>query len=268
MILSRLSVWISTKILSQSLEQEVNNRLRRYGSSYGGWTICQCANHFSDEGIFISAGVGEDISFDVEVLRISNLLAILVDPTDRAETHVNAYLSSSEQLTESSYTANGNQPISSYFSTENVKKRVKFIKKALWIGNDGLNLYPPLNSSHVSYKLAHTPDVKNLASKFPSIDIETIITQIEGKRIQSPQANFIILKLDIEGSEFSVLMNLTKSVIRPKQILVELDFMRERNSYLQLLRLYSFLKVMKKSNYRLAHIEKLNCLFLDTSASN
>lgn len=268
MILSRLSIWVSRKILSHSLEKESNDRLNRFGSPYGGWTICRCAYHFTDEGIYISAGVGEDISFDVEVLRISNLSAILVDPTDRAEAHVNTYLSTPEQLVESSYSDNGNQSISSYFSNEDIKRRMKFVKSALWIHNDGLDLYPPLNTAHVSYKLVRTPDVKYLASKFPSIDIQTIIKQIASERSELSAADLVILKMDIEGSEFSVLMNLTKTSIRPKQILVELDFMRERNPYLQLLRLYSFLKVMKKLNYRLAHIEKLNCLFLGIRASN
>lgn len=263
----RLPDWISKKILIQNLEEESSDRLIRYGSSYGGWTICRCAKHFTEEGILISAGVGEDISFDVDLLRTSNLLAILIDPTDRAENHVKAYLSSPEQLAEPKYTNDGNQPISNYFSNDNVKKRVKLIKKALWIENGGVSLDPPKNDSHVSYRLAQYPKAKNNSSKFPSIDLNEVIAQNKiGKNYES-ESNFVILKMDIEGSEFSVLSNLKKTSIRPSQILVELDFMRERSPYLQILRLYVFLKVMKKSDYRLSQIEKLNCLFLDTRAS-
>ena len=264
----RLFDWLSTKILSHNLEEELSDRLIRYGSSYGGWTICRCAKHFSEEGIFISAGVGEDISFDVDLLRTSNLLAILIDPTDRAEKHLEAYLSSSEQLAEPTYTNDGNQPISSYFSNDNVKKRVRLIKKALWIDNDGINLYPPHNDLHVSYKLARTLETKNHSSRFPSIDINSIITQIETEKGDLYGTNFVILKMDVEGSEFSVLTKLKKSSIRPRQILVELDFMRERSPYLQTLRLFAFFKVMKKFDYRLSQIEKLNCLFLDKRDSN
>lgn len=263
----RLPDWISRKILSQSLEEESSDRLIRYGSSYGGWTICRCAKHFTEEGILISAGVGEDISFDVDLLRTSNLLAILIDPTDRAENHVKAYLSSPEQLAEPKYTNDGNQPISNYFSNDNVKKRVKLIKKALWVENGGVSLYPPKNDSHVSYRLAQYPKAKNHSSKFPSIDLNEVIAQNKTEKNYESESNFVILKMDIEGSEFSVLSNLKKTSIRPSQILVELDFMRERSPYLQILRLYVFLKVMKKSDYRLSQIEKLNCLFLDTRAS-
>ena len=263
----RLSDWLNTKILGHSLKEESGDRLIRYGSSYGGWTICRCAKHFSDEGILISAGIGEDISFDVDLLRTSNLLAILIDPTDRAENHVKAYLSSSEQLAEPTYTNDGNQLISSYFSNDNVKERVNLIKKALWIGNDGVNLYPPQNDTHVSYRLARNRESKNHSSKFPSIDLNTIIAQKKSERDYYYETNFFILKMDIEGSEFSVLKNLKKTSTRPRQILVELDFMRERSPILKIFKLFAFLKVMKKCDYRLSKIEKLNCLFLDTRDS-
>lgn len=266
--MSRLSVWVSTKILSQSLVRDSNDRLKRYGSSYGGWTICQCADHFSDQGIFISAGVGEDISFDIEVLRASRLLAFLVDPTDRAENHVKKYLCASEQLMEPIYSDTGNQPVDGYFSTEDIKKRMKLIKKALWVDNNGLDLYPPPTTSYVSYRLTNTAGEKKSARRFPSIDITTIVAQIETDEILSGEPKVVVLKMDIEGSEFSVIVDLTKNNIRPKQLLVELDFMREKNPYLQSLRLYSILRIIKKHRYRLAHIEKLNCLFLDVSTSN
>lgn len=268
MNLSRLSVWVLTKILSQSLKRNSNDRLKRYGSPYGGWTICQCEDHFSDQGIFISAGVGEDISFDTELLRDSSLLAVLVDPTDRAETHVKKYLSSSDQLMKPIYSDTGNQPIASYFSTKDIKNRMKMIKKALWIDNNGIDLYPPLTPSHVSYRLATTAGKKKSARRFPSIDITTLVAQMAIDANFSCEPIVVVLKMDIEGSEYSVIVNLTKNVIRPKQLLVELDFIREKNPYLQSLRLYSILRIIKRHQYRLAHIEKLNCLFLDSSTSS
>jgi len=261
--LGRLSDRLSRKILIRSLNKDSGDRLIRYGSLYGGWTICRCSKHFSETGILISAGVGEDISFDVDLLRTSDLIAVLIDPTDRAENHVKSYLASFEKLAEPQYTNDGNQLISNYFSNDNVKKRINFIKKALWKSTDGVNLYPPDNDSHVSYRLSRNSHRKNLSRKFPSIDIRTIIAHNESERNYFIDTNFIVLKMDIEGSELSVLKNLRKTAIRPRQILVELDFMREKITYLQTLKLFVFLKAMKKWDYRLSQFEKLNCLFLD-----
>lgn len=254
-------VWATSKLLSQNMNQHSDDRFSRHGSSYGGWTICKCITHFEKEGFFISAGAGEDITFDLEILKISKLLAILVDPTDRAEKHVGAYLSTSDQLVELPYLSDGTQSISNYFSTENMRERVRFIKKALWIHDDGLNLYPPANISHVSFKLAQSSGVEEVARNFPSVSIETILETFDTNFVNSKTFRFILLKMDIEGSEYSILRNLTTE-IRPKQLLVELDFMRERNSFIQILRLNLLLRNMKKNKYRLAHIEKLNCLFL------
>jgi hypothetical protein len=244
------------------MNQHSDDRFSRHGSSYGGWTICECATHFEKVGFFISAGVGEDITFDKEMLKISKLLAILVDPTDRAENHVDAYLSTSNQLVELPYLSGGAQTISNYLSTEDIRERVSFVKKALWIHDDGLNLYPPVNSSHVSFKLAQAQGVEIDARNFPSVRIETILETFVTNIRNSQFFSFILLKMDIEGSEFSVLRNLIKANIRPRQLLVELDFMREKNSFIQILRLNLLLRDLKKQKYRLAHIEKLNCLFL------
>jgi hypothetical protein len=79
-----------------------------------------------------------------------------------------------------------------------------------------------------------------------------------------------ILKLDIEGSEYKVLMKLDFKVARPLQILVEIDFFRERNiSYpRRILKLVVFLQRMKKNGYRLAQRESFNLLFLDDLKSD
>ena len=255
-------VWATSKLLSQNMNQHSDDRFSRHGSSYGGWTICECATHFEKVGFFISAGVGEEITFDIEMLKISQLLAILVDPTDRAEKHVAAYLSSSDQLMELPYLSGGTQSITSYFSTKYIRERVRFIKKALWLHDDGINLYPPVNPSHVSFSLGQTHEAGVDARNFPSVSINTILENLDTNISNSEFFSFILLKMDIEGSEFSVLRNLMKTNIRPKQILVELDFMREKNSFIQILRLNLFLRGLKKQKYRLAHIEKLNCLLL------
>jgi len=266
--LNRVTTWVTSRILSQSLNTESNDRLTRHGSSYGGWTLCHCVNHFANEGTFISAGVGEDISFDVEILKISNMLAILVDPTDRAEIHVNGYLKSVDQIFTNVYLEGGVQPTQNYFSSKNVRARMQFMKKALWINNNGLELYPPIDASHVSYMLRRKMEGKVTSIKFPSIDLSTIIKNIETNNLNPNQICINFLKMDIEGSEYFVIRDLPYATFRPKQILIELDFLREKNAYLQCFRLYKLINRMQNLNYRLAHTEKLNCLFLDTREHN
>ena len=53
--------------------------MKHFGSKYGGW-------HFYDDtslkySTIVSCGVGEDISFDIEMINYYKLKVILVDPT-------------------------------------------------------------------------------------------------------------------------------------------------------------------------------------------
>ena len=56
--------------------------VKRLGSNYGGWSFYETKNLLG--GNVISAGVGEDVSFDVELIEKFSCRVFLVDPTPRA----------------------------------------------------------------------------------------------------------------------------------------------------------------------------------------
>lgn len=69
----------------QDVERTDEHPLVRLGSEYGGWT-------FVDEPqlhdtVIVSAGLGEDASFDVEFAQRYDATVIIVDPTPRAIAH-------------------------------------------------------------------------------------------------------------------------------------------------------------------------------------
>lgn len=244
-------------------KKQESDELRRFGSQYGGWHICLCKKHFSIESIVVSGGVGEDISFDVELLRYEEKVSIkLVDPTPKAISHYESYKSTSDNLDPITYSINGRQEPSEYFSTASTRSRITLIRKAISVDSKGVFLYPPRNPQHSSYSSTPIGDSDNKA-EFQSSSLFEIFGDIN-KENESKLGNQIILKLDIEGSEFAVLMQHSFANPRPSQIAVEIDFMREVNrGYLaKLFTLVLLLKKMKDSGYRLAHKEKSNLLFL------
>ena len=57
------------------------------GSAYGGWHLID--NNLS-EGVILSAGVGEDVSFDVDFINRFGGVVIFIDPTPRALEHLSS----------------------------------------------------------------------------------------------------------------------------------------------------------------------------------
>jgi hypothetical protein len=191
-----------------------SDKLKRFGSQYGGWYICLCKKHFSNESVVVSGGVGEDISFDVELLGYEEKVSIkLVDPTPKAISHYESYKSTSDNLDPSTYSTNGRQKPSEYLSTASTRSRITLIRKAISVDSKGVFLYPPKNSQHSSYSSTSISDSDNKVG-FESL---TLFEIFAGINKESKLGNQIILKLDIEGSEFAVLMQ--HSFTNPKHFL-------------------------------------------------
>ena len=55
------------------------------GSLYGGWSFLEKKN--LNNNYIVSAGLGEDASFDIELINRYNCKIILIDPTPRAIEH-------------------------------------------------------------------------------------------------------------------------------------------------------------------------------------
>ena len=63
----------------QGAKYRGNLEILKLGSDYGGWSLVSHPSLFN--GLVISAGAGEDISFDVEIVNFFNAKVVLVDPT-------------------------------------------------------------------------------------------------------------------------------------------------------------------------------------------
>jgi FkbM family methyltransferase len=98
-----------------------------------------------------------------------------------------------------------------------------YIDKALFYSKTELPFYPPIDGTGVShslekYSLGYSKETKILVK---TITVNEIINKFKLKKV-----DFIMLKLDIEGSEYQLLMDIDQWEVKPKQILVEFDFLR------------------------------------------
>lgn len=157
----------------------------RFGSVYGGWNIA-VANIGSNSVIY-SFGVGEDASFDTEIIRKYNCTVDAFDPTPRSIAWVNK------------------QYLSQYF-------RMHEYGLAAYDGRTTFN--PPDNPNYVSYTIMDRRASKGIAINVVVKTLGTIMNELGHKHID-------ILKMDIEGAEYGVIEYIRETCIRPDQILVE-----------------------------------------------
>lgn len=156
-----------------------------FGSDYGGWDIV--IDHINQGSVVYSFGVGEDTTFDLALMERFHLSVDAFDPTPKSIDWVHKQ----------------NFPASFCFHEYGIADV------------DGeLPFYPPENPEFVSHTILNKSATYGRAINLPVKRLPTIMKDLGHDRID-------ILKMDIEGAEYSVLEDIENSDIRPQQILVE-----------------------------------------------
>lgn len=155
--------------------------LVRLGSSYGGWVVD--LDILPEGTTVISAGVGEDISFDEELIRLKNCNIIGIDPTEKSV---------------------------EFIKSKNIPN-FTLLEKALWVDNDGIELFYNSNPDHVSESiLSSHQSVTTLGHKCDTISIPQLLKDYD---------NISLLKMDVEGAEYDIINRL--EVLEVPQLCVE-----------------------------------------------
>ena len=190
--------------------------LKKFGTNYGGWIFPQEMS--LDKGsIIYSAGVGEDISFDLLLHYHFGCKVLLIDPTPRAFQHV--------------------QWVKKYFKNKNLsmppglhgdyKTLLKscgltsfefdYLDLALSDAKEEAKFYKPLNPAHVS----HTLVPKMYGSDSLTVQADHLVNVMKTRG----DSKIDLLKLDIEGGEVAVLHHMLDNGVFPRYLGVEFDLL-------------------------------------------
>lgn len=183
---TRIRLLLLKNIFSNLIVNNNNQyRLEKMGSDYGGWFVP--ANLITKDWVCYCAGVGEDASFDLALIKNFNCHVFAFDPTPRAI----------------KYAGNIQDP------------NFHFYDYGVWCKQEELRFYEPKNSDHVSHSIVNLQNTSNYFVAHCKT-VHKIAEELGHSKIN-------LLKLDIEGAEFDVLNSIIENQVNIDVLLVEYD---------------------------------------------
>lgn len=200
--------------------------LLRLGSFGCGWVIIDDKELYKSK--IISAGLGEDVSFEIEFISHYSASVIGVDPTPRAISHFQAVVHRFGEPKRLSYNYSGCQDPRSYNLITVGKDNFKLVSKALWNKDGKVKFFEPRNNMHVSHSIVNFQN--SYSNDTPSIEVASCTIASLSKMTEVNLSSIKLLKLDIEGAEIEIVGTLGMLIskgFRPSQIALEFDEFNE-----------------------------------------
>jgi FkbM family methyltransferase len=218
---------------------------------YGQWTLC--ADDRLKNSKVLLCGAGEDVSFDLALQRQFGCEVILVDPTPRAIEHFAKIHAAHKSGTRIGI----NNSTSRFYDLEGVDfSKIHFVPLAVWRERAKVNFWVPFNSDHVSHSITNYQGT----SQHIEVDADTLDGIMQ--RTNTDRSDVALVKLDIEGAEYSVIDWMCNNRFLPPQILVEFDEMNFPNFHTRK-RIELTVSRLLQCGYKLVYFGGLaNCAFV------
>ena len=208
--------------------------------------------NLNTESIIYSAGVGEDISFDLHLQSIYDCSIFLIDPTARSKVHYKEILN---YFSTNNWKFSGNLQADYENSISRLdidSSKLKYISFGLWDSIDELKFFKQKNQNNVSQSL-----INNMfSSDYDIVHTKTLKDIME----ENHHSHIDLLKLDIEGAEVRVLKNMLDSKIYPKYLCIEFDLMLKGIDHGH--ETISIIDKLKNSGYKELKNDDLNITYI------
>jgi FkbM family methyltransferase len=154
------------------------------GTEYGGWAFNP--ELLGSDSVVYSAGIGEDISFDLGLIARFGVTVHAFDPTPKSI---------------------------EWLRSQHLPAKLVVHEYGIAPQNGRLTFYRPENPAHVSLSVVERA--------MSTATISLPVRELEGIMRELGHTSIDILKMDIEGSEYAVLEDLVARAIPIRQLLVE-----------------------------------------------
>lgn len=157
----------------------------RYGNEYGGYELTETG--ITPESVIYSFGLGEDASFETDLILKHGCTIHIFDPTPRAVAYFDKNLASFVNL--------------------------QFHEYGIWSDDGTQRFYYPKDPDHVSCSIINIQETKDY--------FRGEVHRLRSIMAHMGHYHIDVLKLDIEGAEMQVIPDIIRCGIRPKYICIE-----------------------------------------------
>ena len=180
----RLILKTSGKV--RHLKKRIDCNKQWYGNVYGGFYVCP--DFLNINSVVYSFGIGEDASFDRDIIEKHDCNVFAFDPTPKSIRWV---------------------------SRQEISEKFRFFEFGISNKSGLIDFFLPKNPDHVSGSMLRQNNV-NIEEKI-LVEMKTI----EDIMNERNHTHIDVLKMDIEGEEYDVINNILDNNISVGQILVE-----------------------------------------------
>ncbi|MBK7888976.1 MAG: FkbM family methyltransferase [Bacteroidetes bacterium] len=224
---------------SQSGVEPIQN-LHKVGSNYHGYFIP--ADFLKSDSICYCIGAGEDISFDTELKILYDAQIYIFDPAPEGIEHFKKLVdvtARGEQLS-----IGKKQPFTYRINAAQLSQ-ITYIDVGVWEKEAILKFYEPDLENYVSHSVHLFKD----SGKF----IEAPVDRLKNLMKKQNHSAVDLVKIEIEGAEYTVIDTIIEDKLDIKVILVEFDEVYHMKGFKHLFRIKNSTNKLRKAGYVLAH---------------
>ena len=188
-------------------------------TGYGAWTICP--ERITSKSIVYSIGVGDDISFELSLIRAFSLPVVFAfDPTPTSI---------------------------SWLSRQSVPDEFRLLQYAISDYDGTARFFPHDNPAYVAHSLIPREGTTAQAVEVQVRTLPTVMAELGHRHID-------LLKMDIEGAEYPVIDNLISQRVEIDQLLVEFHHLDRFTPGMSPARTKDAIQKLNSANFKIFHI--------------
>ncbi len=215
------------------------NDITYLGSHYHGYYIPE--NFLNAASVCYCIGAGEDISFDTELVVHYGSQVFIFDPAPEGKNH---YLKLKEAVKQGEKISIGSKPFVYKISKEQLDT-IRYIETGVWDKDTMIRFYEPTNDKYVS----HSIGLFNHSGKYIEVPVDRLSSLM--KKLNHTSVD--LLKMEIEGAEYTVIKTIVEDKPDIKMILVEFDELFHAKDFRYLFRIKKTTESLLNAGYTLAH---------------